>query len=84
MKHYRIEYQRHATTGLLAATSPDLQGFLVVAKSIDDLLEDIPAVAADIICKQTGEKVAVAWAEQKASDSGFVPLASEVEARRAA
>jgi len=78
MRRFHLDFKRHRATGLWAATSADLQGFLVMAESFDDLLADIPVVAADLIEKQTGERVVVEWLN---SDSGeFSPLSHEVQA----
>lgn len=79
MNQFRIEYQRQAQAGLLAATSPDLPGFLVIAKDLDQLLAEIPTVAADLIRQRTGNDVEVVWVEQEETVGGFAPLGSEVK-----
>ena len=84
---YNIDYRRHPETGLIAATSPDLSGFMVVARSLDDVINDVPFVAADLIRKQTGEVVEVYWDggdESCAAIDGFLPIVTEVRTRKAA
>jgi predicted RNase H-like HicB family nuclease len=84
MKNLRIIYQRHAPTGMFAATSPDLPGFLVMAKTFDQVLDEIPIVAADLIQQRTGDEVVVEWTTEAPSDSGFTPLSSEMKVLEAA
>lgn len=78
MRRFHLDFKRHKTTGLWAATSADLEGFLVMAESFDDLLAEIPVVAADLIEKQTGERVVVEWLDNDNGD--FSSLSHEVQA----
>lgn len=85
MKTLNILYQRNATTGLLAATSPDLPGFMVVGRSMDELIDEVPVVAADLIKKQTGENVEVVWNDEPANATGFSAVEfHEAQVRHAA
>ena len=80
----RINYARHEATGLVAATSPDLEGFLVVGESREALEEEIPTVAADLVRKRTGDNVEFYWVEEKAPARGFMSIDHDELVRKAA
>lgn len=80
----RINYARHEATGLVAATSPDLPGFLVMGDSREALEDEILVVAADLVAKQTGDKVEFYWVAENGPASGFMSIDHDELARRAA
>jgi hypothetical protein len=60
---FEIKYQRHDQTGLVAGFSDDLKGLLVTGRSLEELHEEIPRVAAALIEARFGQKVKVFWVD---------------------
>lgn len=81
MDRLSISYQRHESSGLLAATSADLPGLLVMGESFAALEQELPIVAADLIKKQRGIDVVVFWDQGQKPVAGFTPIVSEAKVK---
>ncbi len=73
----RISLSRNKAAGLLAASSPDLPGLLVVAGTMDEIDDRLPAAIAQIVEAQFDVRVRVEAIQ--ASGAGFSPIERVIE-----
>lgn len=72
----RISLSRNRAAGLIAASSPDLPGLLVVAGTMDEIDDRLPSAIAQIVEAQFSVKVRAEPIES--SDVGFAPIVERV------
>lgn len=73
-KEVRIHLERDTETGLFAALSRDLPGFMTVAKTIEEIEQRLPGAIAQIVAAKYGIQVSVSI-EPSEDEAGFASLA---------
>ena len=58
-REIQLKFQRHTTTGLIAAFSDDLPGLLLTGRSHDEINREAPLVIAALIKERYGVNVEV-------------------------
>ena len=78
-----VRLVKSVRTGLVAAISDDIPGFLVTARTVEKVDELVPEALAEIYREEGCEDVVVVLLEPAAPAAGFVSLSSGPEPRRA-